>query len=134
MEEKRNLSKKLYIIELKLLKILPVLIALIYFTNTVLSVLNIDLYILSYVGSISFIPLIFMYVSSYAFKFCEYHRLPLHYIVLNNILSILSYKISFGSWWFWGILHIILFGITMFVILYLYLKSRSNEKCCNNNT
>ena len=32
------------------------------------------------------------------------------------------------------ILHLIISSIAMFVILYLYLKSRSNEKCCNNNT
>lgn len=120
MEEKRNLDKSLYLIELKLLKLLPFLLALVCLLNTILSIFRIDLYILSYIGSISFIPLIFMYVSSYTFKFCEYHRLPLHYIVLNNILSSLSYKIDFGSTWFWIVLHVILLGITIFLITYLY--------------
>ena len=120
MEEKRNLDKSLCLIELKLLKLLPFLLALVCLLNTILSIFRIDLYILSYIGSISFIPLIFMYVSSYTFKFCEYHRLPFHYIVLNNILSSLSYKIDFGNAWFWIVLHVILLGITIFLITYLY--------------
>lgn len=128
VEKLRN-NKLLYRMELGLLKILPMLIALIYFINTLLSLFGIDLAILSYIGGISFIPLIFMYLSSYVFKFCEYHRMFLHYIVLDNIISIIDLYIGIPVSTKWIILiHIILFGICLFVILYLYLKSRRNEK------
>lgn len=76
-----------------------------------------------------------MLLSSYVFKFCEYHRIPLYYMVVTECINLYD--------WYIGIpienkellvLHLIIAGITMFVILYLYLESRSNEKCCNNNT
>ena len=129
-EKSKRLDKRLYTIEIKLLKILPSLVALIYFINTVLSVIEIDLPILSYIGGMSFIPLLFMYLSSYVFKFCEYHRIPLHYILFNNVFSIICY--TFDIFMYvnsYIIFHSILFGICLFVILYL--KSRSNEKCNN---
>ena len=125
MEDKRKLNKSLFKAEIKLIKIIPFLLALIYFTNTLVSVFGIDLYILSFIGYLSFIPLLFMYVSSYVFQFCEYHRLPLHYIVLNNILSIIGYNIDFGTAWFWLVLHILLFGVIIAVTLHLYLKDKS---------
>lgn len=125
MEDKRNLNKSLFKVEIKLIKIIPFLLALIYFINTILSVFGIYLYILSFIGYMSFIPLLFMYISSYVFQFCEYHRLPLHYIVLNNILSIIGYNISFGTAWFWLVLHVLLFGIIIIIALYLHLKDKS---------
>ena len=129
-EKSKRLDKRLYTIEIKLLKILPSLVALIYFINTVLSAIKIDLPILSYIGGMSFIPLLFMYLSSYVFKFCEYHRIPLHYILFNNVFSIICY--TFDIFMYvnsYIVFHSILFGICLFVILYL--KSRSNEKCNN---
>lgn len=128
-EKSRKVSKNLYKLELLLLKFLPALMAVIYFINTLLSLFKIDLPILSYITGMSLIPIIFMYLSSYVFQFCEYHRLPLHYIVLNIILCTIEYYI--------GIplevkeliaLHCCIFVICLFVILYLYLKSRRNEK------
>ena len=69
MEEKRKVNRSLFKIEIKLIKIIPFLLALIYFTNTLVSIFGIDLYILSFIGYLSFIPLLFMYVSSYVFQF-----------------------------------------------------------------
>jgi hypothetical protein len=125
VEDKRNLNKSLFKVEIKLIKIIPFLLALIYFINTILSAFRINLYILSFIGYMSFIPLIFMYISSYVFQFCEYHRLPLHYIVLNNVLSIIGYNINFGTAWFWLVLHILLFGIVIIIVLYSHLKDKS---------
>ena len=124
-ERKNNLNKLLYKIELLTLKVLPFVLAVLYFLNTLLSIFSIDLPILSYVGGVSFIPLIFMYLSSYVFRFCEYHRLPLHYILINNILNIIGYSFNISlSLWIYIIIHVLLMCITLFVILYLYLKSR----------
>lgn len=123
--EKLRKDRILYRYELGLLKILPILIALICFINTLLSLFHIDLPVLSYLGGVSFIPLIFMYLSSYVFKFCEYHRMFLHYVVLDNILSIVDLYVGIPVIArIIVLIHIILFGICLFVILYLYLKSR----------
>ena len=61
--------------------------AAICLVNTVLFYLGIDAIILTYIGGISFLTIGFLYLSSYVFKFCEYHRMFLHYIVIINVLS-----------------------------------------------
>ena len=112
--------------EIKLLKILPSLIALIYFINIVLNLFEINLNSLSYIAGMSFIPLLFMYISSYVFQFCEYHRLPLHYILITNLLSIIGYEFEITiNIWLYIIIHSVLFGLTVFMVLYLYLKDKS---------
>lgn len=84
-------NKSLYKIELYLLKVLPMLLAAIYLVNTVLSYYDTIIPALSYIGGLSFIPLVFMYVSSYVFRFCSYHRMFLHYIVVNDSVNIVDY-------------------------------------------
>lgn len=83
-------SKYLYKIELWLIKIIPFVLSLVCFINTTLSYLNIDIPFLSYLGSTSLLPLIFLYISSYVFRFCLFHRLPLHYIAINWILNVVD--------------------------------------------
>lgn len=70
--EARLKSKNLYKVELYLLKIMPMVIALAYLVNTVSSYFGVDIPILASIAGMSLIPLIFMYISSYVFKFCEY--------------------------------------------------------------
>lgn len=127
MEDKSKLiNRNLYFIEVKLLKILPSLIALVYFINILLNLIGISLNFLSYISGISFIPLLFIYISSYVFQFCEYHRLPLHYILITNLLSIIGYEFEITiDIWLYIIIHSILFGLTIFIALYLYLKDKS---------
>lgn len=81
-------SKLLYKIELVLIKYIPYALALICFINTTFSYFGIDLIFLSYLGYTSLLTLAFLYISSYTFKFCIYHRLSLHYILINDILNI----------------------------------------------
>jgi hypothetical protein len=90
MAAAESLSKYLYKVELYVLKIIPVILAGIFFLNTVLSYFDIDLIILSYIGGVSLLPILFLYLSSYVFKFCAYHRMPLHYIVLIWALNIID--------------------------------------------
>ena len=135
MEEKLR-NKNLYKLELLFLKVLPIILAVFYFIGTVLSV-NEDLEIsfISYISSVSLIPLLFMYLSSYVFQFCEYHRMFLHYIAFNMVINAID--------WYIGIpiddklfiqIYLIITGICLFVILYLYLKSRRDEKFNRPNT
>lgn len=81
------MTKKLYKLELLLIKSLPLGIALCYLLNSILSYFNINAEICSYLGGMSFFPLIFILVSSFVFKFCIYHRLPIYYIIVSDILN-----------------------------------------------
>lgn len=118
-------SKTLYKVEIGLLKIIPMVLAGIYLSNTILSYfLNIDLIILSYIGGISLLPLIFLYLSSYVFRFCIYHRVFLHYITINELILILDTHIGLPiSDLEYFCLQMSIFGISLFLFLYLYVKS-----------
>ena len=123
-EENSLRNKSLYKIELYLLKVMPMLIAAIYLINTVLSYYDIILPALSYIGGLSLIPIVFMYLSSYVFKFCSYHRMFLHYIVINDLINLIDYYYTLPiSDWQLLVLHMSIAGISLFIILYLYVKS-----------
>ena len=128
VEENSLRNKSLYKIELYLLKVMPMLLAAIYLINTVLSYYDIILPVLSYIGGLSFIPLLFMYISSYVFRFCSYHRMFLHYIVINDLINLIDYYYTLPiSDWELLILHMSIAGISLFIILYLYVKSYSKN-------
>lgn len=122
-------SKILYKIEIGLLKIIPMLLAGVYLSNTILSYfLDIDLIILSYIGGISLLPLIFLYLSSYVFRFCIYHRVFLHYITINELILILDTHIGLPiSDLEYFCLQMSVFGISLFLFLYLYVKSNKRS-------
>lgn len=123
-----SLNKSLYKIELYLMKTMPMLYALLSLLNTVLSYLDIDCVILSYIGSVSFITLLFLYITSYVFKFCEYHRVFIHYTTITWILNIIDLYIGIpiSDVAYFGV-QLIVAGICLFTILYLYVKSNKKS-------
>ena len=128
VEENSLRNRDLYKIELDLLKVMPMLLATIYLVNTVLSYYDIVVLALSYIGGLSFIPLVFMYISSYVFRFCSYHRMFLHYIVINDLINLIDYHYTLPiSDWELLILHMSIAGISLFIILYLYVKGHSKN-------
>ena len=68
--------------------------ALLSLLNTILSYFNINVDILSYIGSVSLVTLILLYITFYVFNFCEYYRMFLHYIVVTWIINIIDYYIG----------------------------------------
>lgn len=92
--EESSVRKSLYKVFLLLLKFLPFLLALISVLNTVLSYFCIDLVILSYIGSVSLLPLIFMYLAAFVFKFCIYHRIFLDYTVVSTAITVYDYYVG----------------------------------------
>ena len=97
--------------------------------NSILSYFNIDLYILSYIGGISIFTMVFLYLSSYVFKFCEYHRMFLHYVVITWIINTIDYYIRIPiNDLEYLCLQMIIAGISLFIILLLYYKT--NKKLC----
>lgn len=127
-----SLNKPLYKIELYLLKVIPMIMAALHLASTTLFYFGIDPEILSYLGGVSFLTLGFLYLSSYVFKFCEYHRMFLHYVVVINLISI--YDTYIGIPVTDGALFIIntsIAGIFLFIILYLKKREQFLKKGCN---
>lgn len=135
MAVEASLSKPLYKIELYLLKVIPMIMAALHLASTTLFYFGIDLEVLSYLGGVSFLTLGFLYLSSYVFKFCEYHRMFLHYIVVANLISI--YDTYIGIPVSDGILfmsNMTIAGIFLFLILYLKKHEQFLKKSCNKAT
>lgn len=132
MAVEASLSKPLYKIELYLLKVIPMIMAALHLVSTTLFYFGIDLEVLSYIGGVSFLTLGFLYLASYVFKFCEYHRMFLHYIVVANLISIydtyigipVSDDILFMS-------NMTIAGIFLFLILYLKKHEQFLKESCN---
>lgn len=123
-------NKSLYKLEIGLLKFIPGFVALIYLLNVISSYYGIDLPILSHIGGFSFITVLFMYISSYVFKFCSYHRMFLHYIVVSDCVNLYDYYIGIPiSTQSIITLDLSIAGIFLFVIVFLYLRKKRNDKC-----
>ena len=131
--EVNSRSKTLYKVQLYLLKVIPMVMAFICLLNSTLSYFDIDIPLLSYIASNSILTLIFLYVSSYAFKFCIYHRMFLHYITVTWIINIIDLYIGIPIGDFcYLLLQLIIAGISLFIILYLYVK-RNKRTIIKNN-
>lgn len=123
-----NKKKRQHKMVLVFLKIIPILLVLCHISNTFLSLFGYDSMIWSILGGMSVIPLAFLYLTSYALKFCAYHRMFLHYIVYSEILSWVDYcyelPISNRALFCW---HFVIAGIFLFLILFLRFKVCKNQ-------
>lgn len=116
----REVKSKLAIrrLEIQTIKFIPFLISILCITRTILAYFEIDLQIISHIGSLSLITILFLYLSSYSFGFCKWHRLCIHYVSLNWILNIYDWYIGFP--FEYRTLFIIYFSIAgIFLILIL---------------
>ena len=127
-------SKRLHKVTIGTLKIIPMLLAMTTLLNQTLSFFGIDLEVLGYIGGVSLFPMIFLYLASYCFQFCNYHRMFLHYVVVCDIMAITDYYIGLPvSSVALFLINLILAGITLFTILYLYRHDRCNKRSAIKN-
>lgn len=96
------------------------LIAGVYLLNTVLSYIGIDAPILSLIGGVSVLPVLFLYRASYSLGFCEYHRMFLHYVVISDIVAYYDMYVGIpvSDRTLFSI-NMVLAGLCLFVVLYL---------------
>lgn len=81
------MNKTLYKLFLITLKYLPHLIGTLYFIYAILS-MYFDVHFMNYIISLSILSLLYILISSFVFKFCTTHRLPIYYILSLNILNL----------------------------------------------
>ncbi len=63
-------ERRVYKLLIGTLKIIPMVLAITTMTGTLFSFFNINPSVLSFIGSVSLFPPIFLYLASYAFRFC----------------------------------------------------------------
>lgn len=128
VEEKSNVSKLHYKLFITVLKYIPMIIALCYVLNTVAAVFGIYIEPLSNIAGMSLFTWIFLYIATYVFRFCAYHRMFLWYILVDDLLNIIDYyyelSIDTGNLL---MIHNSIIGIFLFIILYLYVKSNKKS-------
>lgn len=131
VEKSRRSEYKLLII---VLKFIPMLTALCYMSSTIFNYFGYNIEPLSNIGGMSLLTWLFIYLASIVFNFCSYHRVFLWYIFIDDIFNIIDYYITIPiSTDNILMLHNILIGITLFIVLILYVKDnkviiRKNNK------
>lgn len=124
------MNKRMYKLELICVKYVPILIALITLIDVILYYFDIDFELINYIADTSFLTMIPMYISSYVYKFCEYHRMFLHYIVVNKVVMMIDLYIGIPLGDFMLlVLYLIIAGIFAFLALHLHQKygGRKND-------
>lgn len=129
MDVEESLSRVLYKAVIVAIKVIPILIATLFLIRSILSCIDVDVTWLSYLCGMSLIPLLFMYLVSYAFKFCTYHRMFLHYIVVNDAINYIDYYIGIPLQYHELLrLHIIIAGIFLLLIIYYHQKWKKEQR------
>lgn len=123
MEEK-VVNKTLYKLLITLLKYTPFVLLLNDILHTLLSYLNYNIYIFNYIGGVSLIFIVILYILSYVFRFCSIFRFPLYYITITNIISLydMYYTIPLSDLNLIR-MYFILFGMTIIGIIYFKVKA-----------
>lgn len=124
-------SKELYRLTIFILKIIPICLAICDILNTLFWLIGINCEFLSYIGGISFLTIIFLYLSSIAFNFCFYHRVFIHYVTANNIISIIDYYEVIEVPY---IIYLIMIGLLLFILLYIHIKRHNIKVARFKNT
>lgn len=122
-------SKNLYKLMLVVLKGLPMVMALGFVISNTIPNIDPKLNMVVHVCALILPQFIFMYLSSYIFKFCSYHRIFLHYILAIQVITVTD--------WYIGIpisneeIRYLQYTVTVvfaIIMIYLYIKHRIDMK------
>lgn len=75
-------------------KVIPIIMAISYIIDDILMFYGIDSVFINYFSGISLLSLVYFYLTSFTLKFCKYHRIPLHYIIVCNVISFYDFYIG----------------------------------------
>lgn len=86
-----SLKHKSYLI---ITKYIPHILAFFYAIYTLLGCFGIDALVISYFVHVSVFTGVYMYATSIIFRFCYVHRLPLYYIGINELVTVIDYYLN----------------------------------------
>ena len=118
--------KLMYKLELVSVKYTPIIVAFSILIGLIFSYLEIAVPLIDTLFGASIIATIPMYISSYTYKFCSYHRMFIHYIVLVHLIDTCDILIGIPLDDFnLLILYLIITGIFLLLILYYHQKCKN---------
>ena len=129
-KQSRNLSHKSFLI---ILKYIPYIIAFGYIITTLGDFFGYDLIGLGYLFHLSISSWLFMLLTSFVFKYCKIHRLPLYCIAVNELLNVTDYYIGIPiSVRAFLCLHLLVIFIFMSLYVYVYVKGTKKSITIDN--
>lgn len=128
MTREERLPRRSHKLLLVVLKFIPMVTALCYLLNTVLSAFGIYAGILSHISGMSLLPWLFIMTATYVFRFCAYHRMFLWYILVSDVVNITDYYVGIPVSTFSLLaIHFCIAGLFLFLILYSYVKCHKSS-------
>lgn len=85
-----KLNKSLHKAVILCIKYFPILFSILNTLFNILWIIDIEFWIIGYFGYTSILVIFFLYLVSYSFKFCKWHRMPIHYLLISNIINIVD--------------------------------------------
>lgn len=115
-------------------KFYPFLNSIGIFTNILLHYFDYNVRIIDYFVLTNFSSIILLYLLSIVLKFCNYHRIFIHYMLLEFCLDLYDeyFSITLQDKHFMY-LQMILFCISLLEALYFYLYDKSNKRIISYN-
>lgn len=122
------MNKTMYKLEVLSVKYIPITIAGVVLLNSILSYFDIYVTWLDYIAGTSLLTLVPMYISSYVFKFCGYHRMFINYIVAHKLVETIDMYIGIPVTDLMLLfIYLILAGIFAFIIIYWHQKCKNDK-------
>ena len=121
-----KLRNSLYKIELHWIKIIPIVLCALSFTDTILSYFEIEGSIISYLNAL--LVWLFLYLSSFVFQFCRWHRIFLYYLLVEGCINCYDYEIGIPL----GLKDMIVVQLALimiFVSIGLYFHQHDKHPC-----
>lgn len=110
------------------------IISFCYMLHTILTIAGIDFPLFSMLSGVSILTWIFLYVAAVVFRFCNYHRMFLWYILSSDVINTIDYYVDIPiSDYNMFAINIALIGIFLFIILFLYVKSHKKTVAKDNS-
>ena len=95
MSTENNLkSKALYKVTLGSLRVLPMIMVLGYFLMLIGFYFDSKYIVIPHILGTVLPPLAFIYIVSYVFRFCAFHRMFIHYYAFIDLLNVTDHYIS----------------------------------------
>ena len=125
-KQEKSVNKHLYKILIYVLKYIPFILALMETVFVVLNYYELPHYYLNVFGGFSICFIITLYLQSYIFQFCSWHRVPIHYVLLSNIIALIDdiVKIPLSDL---NMMRMYFVLLVMFTMLFIYLKIKCNK-------
>ena len=126
VREENFVSKRLYKLFLIAIKVIPYMITAAYILYTFCSFYDVELTIIGYLASCSLLTWSFLYFSSFVFRFCIYHRIPLYYIATSDLINIADTWIGIPISTY-AMLMVQYAALGLFILLFIYFKRKYAE-------